>query len=94
MSEIVLSESETSFKLEGRLTNLLVWKDSGFIYMRIDCCKQYDVPLTKETIKYLNKENDVINELLKLGEFEYPEQYENEIISLLSKLKQRKNHEW
>lgn len=102
MENIILSKSETSFKLEGRDTNLLVFTDDDFIYMRIDCFKQFNVPLTKENVKRLINENakglimeyQVINDLLKLGEFKYPKTQQDEIISLLSKLEQRKCREW
>ena len=95
-----LTKSESWFKLTSdyckRDVVLRVWKDlkhaykvdstTEVIYMRLGH-PTFSVPFTKETYYYVQP-NEILDALLNLGEFTIDIKHENEVLSLLRKLKQ------
>jgi hypothetical protein len=71
MKKIILSHSELSLAVEGRTTNLRIWKskNDNTIFFRLDKFNAYSTPLSDESILYLDKPNDKINQLNKLFGF-------------------------
>lgn len=80
----VLGGNELSLAIEGRYTNLRIWKsrlhpkfnpdDSDGVYMRLDRANQYSAPLSPETLKYIENENSPVHQL---AEFGFPTSIEN-----------------
>lgn len=81
--------------IEGRYTNLRIWKgrlhapihndNTQGIYMRLDRANQYSVPLSVETLNYLENEKSCVHQL---GKFSFPVSVDNleEIINITQKL--------
>jgi len=89
-----LSDKELSFAIEGKYTNIRVWKHNNLIYIRLDRYNQYSCPLSNESILYLEKPNKIVSELLKLGGFSFSDEKESEVIVLLRSLKKRDCLAW
>ena len=68
----LLAGNEVELGIEDRFTNLRIFKGSkgDNIYFRLDCANAYSAPLKDETVKYLNKENPIINKLNELYGFD------------------------
>lgn len=92
--------NELWLAIEGRFTNLRIWKsrihpkvnpdNTEGIYMRLDCAKQYSVPLSKETFAYLQNPHPALKELVK---FYFPTSVDNlqEILEITKDLIIRHN---
>lgn len=81
--------------IEGRYTNLRIWKsrihplinpdNTEAIYMRLDKANEYSTPLSKETLKYINDDKSCVH---KLAKFDFPTSIDNldEILSITENL--------
>ena len=71
MKDTILSYSELSLAVEGKTTNLRIWrsKKCDTIYFRLDKFNAYSSPLSDESILYLDKPNDKVNKLNTLFGF-------------------------
>lgn len=97
---IVNNGKDLWLAIEGRFTNLRIWKsrihpkinpdDTEGIYMRLDMANQYSVPLSAETVKYIQNEDSPV---YKLAKFDFPTSVDNlaEILEITKKMPIRKN---
>ena len=81
--------------IEGRYTNLRIWKgrihpksnsdNTEAIYMRLDRANQYSVPLSVETLTYIENDKSCVHQLNK---FSFPTSIDNlkEIIEITESL--------
>ena len=90
--------------IEGRYTNLRIWKSrlnpvfnrdgsinpdkSEGIFMRLDKAHSYSAPVSEKTLGYIQDEKSIVH---KLAKFEFPTSVENlnEIIEITKSLKIR-----
>jgi len=86
-------KGELHLAIEDRFTNLRIFIDEIYVYMRLDKFQAYSAPLSEETIGYLNKPNDIINQLLQYG-FKSSITSLNDILEITKKLKYRRCKEW
>ena len=89
--------------IEDRFTNLRIWKsrihapinpdNTEAIYMRLDRCNCYSVPLSVDTHKYLENSETPVKELTK---FSFPTSIDNlnEIIEITKGMVVRHCKEW
>ena len=93
--------NELWLAIEGRFTNLRIWignekcvADGGgrrMVYMRLDCANQYSIPFDEKHCGYLEKDNPIINKLVKKYQFQSPIEALDEILELTKGLKHRTN---
>ena len=86
--------------IEGKTTNLRIWKDrlhakcnpdnTEGIYVRLEKANEYSTPLSVEKLNYIENDKSPVHQL---GKFDFPTNVENlnEIIELTLKLTIRKN---
>jgi hypothetical protein len=91
----ILKGSELWLGIEGRFTNLRIWKsrihpkinpdNTEAIYMRLDKANAYSTPLSKETLGYIQDEKSCVHQLAK---FDFPTSIDNldEILKITEKL--------
>jgi hypothetical protein len=87
--------SELWLAIEGRYTNLRIWKsrihakvnpdNTEGIYMRLDKANNYSVPLNSETVNHIENKKSVVYQLAK---FEFPTSVDNlnEILEITKNL--------
>lgn len=78
------NSGEIWLAIEGRYTNLRIWKNrihpkansdnTEGIYMRLDKANNYSVPLNSESVNYIQDEKSVVYQLAK---FEFPTSVDN-----------------
>lgn len=78
------NRSELWLAIEGRYTNLRIWKsrihakvnpdNTEAIYMRLDKANAYSVPLSSKTVGYIENENSPVYQLTK---FDFPTSVDN-----------------
>ncbi len=100
---IPLVWNELSLAIEGRNTNLRIWIGNEksiadgcgvlLIHMRLDKFEAYSTPLSEKSYVYLEKDNEIIKQLLK---FEFGTSIDNldEILRITEKLPERKCKIW
>jgi hypothetical protein len=98
--DIINSGQELWLAIEGGFTNLRIWKarihpkinpdNIEGIYMRLDKANEYSVPLSENTVNYINNEDSPV---YKLAKFTFPTSVDNldEILEITKKLPIRKN---
>jgi hypothetical protein len=86
--------------IEGRYTNLRIWKsrlhakvnpeNTEGIFMRLDKANSYSAPVNENNLGYIQDEKSVVH---KLAKFEFPTSVENlnEIIEITKSLKIRRD---
>jgi hypothetical protein len=91
----LLSETKGELQLavEGNYTNLRIWVSRNLIYMRLDKCNAYSVPLKTENFGYLKKPHPTVQKLLKF-DFETSISNLNEILEITKDMKFRQCREW
>jgi hypothetical protein len=75
----IFKGNELWLGIEGRYTNLRIWKsrlhapinpdNTEGIFMRLDKAHNYSVPLSTETLNYINDEKSCVH---KLSKFDFP----------------------
>ena len=98
--KIILDSEELWLGIEGKYTNLRIWKgrihpknnsdDTEAIYMRLDKANAYSAPLYKESLQYIENKKSCVYQLAK---FECPTALEtlDEILEITKGLSIRKN---
>jgi hypothetical protein len=99
-TELLNNGSELWLSIEGRYTNLRIWKarikalidpdNTEGIYMRLDKANAYSVPLSEETLEYIQDKKSVVHQL---GKFSFPTSVDNleEILKITEKLAVRRD---
>jgi hypothetical protein len=93
LKQLSTTNNELSLAVEGRFTNLRIWKSKDKVYMRLDRANQYSAPLSEKSFGYLNNPPAEIKELLKFG-FESSIENIPAIIELTKNLKERQCISW
>jgi hypothetical protein len=86
-------KSELQLAIEGKFTNLRIFTGKNSIFMRLDKCNAYSVPLHSENVMYLKKPHATIQKLLKFG-FESSISNLTEILEITKDMKYRQCCEW
>jgi len=71
LDTLLSGNGELELAIEGRFTNLRIWKSKkeDIICIRIDKGKQYSVTLSDKSVGYLEKPNEAVTKLNKLYGF-------------------------
>ena len=86
---------ELQLAVETKSTNLRIWLSKGIVYMRLDCFKQYSVPLSEKSFSYLDKPHKAVKELCdKYGFNGATEKDIPTILEIVKDMKQRDVREW
>jgi len=97
------SGNELCLGIEGRFTNLRIWKsrihapinpdNTEAIFMRLDKANDYSTPLTKETLEYIQDKKHCVHQL---GKFDFPTSVDNldEILNITQALVIRNAVAW
>ncbi len=91
--DIIESGKELQLAVEGRDTNLRIWKSSDGIYMRLDIYKQTSAPLNDKTVRMVDDTKSPIYKLAGLG-FPTAKSNLDKILRLTANMRERKVKGW